>query len=79
MVLFNLIKEGEYGLLNPLTRKLHRVNETGRFIWEACKEARDTEELVPMVAAQFEVPEEIARKDVEEFVDRMVQFQLFEV
>ncbi|MBU7019104.1 MAG: hypothetical protein HXS44_16455 [Theionarchaea archaeon] len=35
MVLANVIKQGEYGLLNHLTRQLHRINETGKFVWEA--------------------------------------------
>jgi hypothetical protein len=78
MVMFNVIEEGEYGLLNPMTRNLHRLNDTGKFIWEACSEARPIEELARMVADEFHIPAETAQQDVEEFVDRMVRFQLLE-
>ncbi|MGD2249410.1 MAG: PqqD family protein [Candidatus Methanofastidiosia archaeon] len=78
IVLFNIIKKHEYGLLNPLTKKLHRINESGRFIWEACKEAKSADELTSMVAEHFHIPKETAQKDVNEFIDRMVSFGLFE-
>ena len=78
IVLFTLIKEGEYGLLNPLTKKLHRLNDTGRIIWEACKEPKGTDELISMVADHFGISVEDIHEDVEEFVHRMVCFELFE-
>lgn len=78
MALFNIIKEGEYGLLNPLTRKLHRINETGRFIWEMCKEAKSIDEIAFTVAERFHIPLETAKKDIEEFVGHMIRFELFE-
>ncbi len=78
IVVFSVIKENECGLLNPLTRKLHRINKIGRFIWEACKEPRTIAELVSMVVKNFHIPEETAQRDVEEFVDRMIQYQLLE-
>ena len=58
MVLFSVIENGEYGLLNPITRKLHRINETGKFIWEACDEPKDFMELTYLVSQNFEVPED---------------------
>jgi hypothetical protein len=78
IVLLNVIKEGEYGLLNPLTRKLHRINDSGRFIWEACREAQTVEGLISMVAEHFQIPAETAQEDVEEFVGCMIRFGLFE-
>lgn len=78
MVLFSIIKEGEYGLLNPLSRKLHRINETGRIIWDSCEEARDITEIAPMVAEHFHVPVKTIQKDVEDFIDRMINFELLE-
>lgn len=78
MVLFNIIEKGKYGLLNPITRKLHRINETGRFIWEKCIEPRDTAELAGLLSQNFQILEDAAQRDVQEFVERMVSFQLFE-
>jgi hypothetical protein len=78
LVLFNVIKEDEYGLLNPLTKKLHRINESGRFIWDACKEPKDIDQLASLVSEQYKIPLETAHKDVEEFVCSMVCFELLE-
>ena len=78
IVLFTIIKDGEYGLLNPLTKKLHRINETGRIIWEQCKEPKSTEELASMVANHFDIPIEDACIDIESFVGRLLHFNLFE-
>ena len=78
IVLFSVIEKGTYGLLNPITRKLHRINETGKFIWEKCIEPRDTTELAGLVSQNFQIPEDAAQKDVQEFMERMVNFQLFE-
>lgn len=75
---FNLLKEGRYALLNPLTRKMHTINETGRVIWDACKEAIDVEEVTSLVAERFHIPVETARKDVDQFVNRMLEFGLLE-
>lgn len=78
LAVLSAIREGEYSILNPLTRKMHRINETGRFIWETCKEPRDTDELASIVADHFHIPVETARKDVERFVKTMITFELFE-
>lgn len=76
MVLFNVIGGNQYGLLNPMTRKLHKINETGRFIWEACEEGADTDELILLVTDHFQISHETAKKDIADFIERMIQFQL---
>ncbi|MBU7018567.1 MAG: PqqD family protein [Theionarchaea archaeon] len=78
LAVLSAIREGEYSILNPLTRKMHRINETGRFIWTTCKESRDTDELASIVADYFHISVETARKDVERFVETMLTFELFE-
>jgi hypothetical protein len=78
MVLFSVIEKGEYGLLNPVTRKLHRINETGKFIWEACSEPKNMSELIDLVVRNFQIPRGTAQADLHEFVRHMIAFQLFE-
>lgn len=78
LVLFNINQEGEYGLLNPLTRKLHKINDTGRFIWEACAEPKELNQLSILVSEHYNIPLEAAAKDVKEFVDHMMRFELLE-
>lgn len=78
MAVFNIAGEGTYTLLNPFTKKLHTINQTGRVIWEACEEARDIDELASVVAEQFHIPVETAHKDVERFVNHMLTYDLME-
>lgn len=44
------------------------VNETGAFIWKALQEEVTADDLVAKVLDEYEVDEETARKDVEEFL-----------
>jgi hypothetical protein len=78
MAVLNSMGESDYRVLNPLTRKMHKINETGKFIWEACAEAVDTDVLASKVAEHFHIPVDIAQKDVERFVQNMLDFELFE-
>lgn len=78
MAVFSIAEEGKYNLLNPFTKKLHTINETGRVIWEACEEARDIDEIASVVAEQFHIPVETAQKDVEQFVSNMLNYDLME-
>ena len=78
MILFSVIEKGEYGLLNPVTRKLHRINETGKLIWEACSEPKNMSELTDLVVRNFQISRDTVQADLQEFVRHMVAFQLFE-
>ncbi len=49
----------------PLTRTLHVLNPTGRFLWEALEEGpRTAGELAERLAAAYDVEASVARTDV---------------
>ena len=47
------------------------VNELGAFIWEKLQQETTEEELIASILEEYEVPEETARKDTEEFLDKL--------
>lgn len=49
------------------------VNEVGVTIWNMLQEEVTMDELVQGVLAEYEVEEEVARKDIQEFLDKLVE------
>lgn len=47
------------------------VNEIGVFLWKMLQEGTTEEELVAAVLEEYEVDEELARKDIREFLDKL--------
>lgn len=66
-------------VLVPLTgsvahmNELFTLNETGCFIWENITEGMTIAKLEDLVVEEFDVEREIARKDIESFLDRLSQ------
>ncbi|MGM9537393.1 MAG: PqqD family protein [Candidatus Onthomonas sp.] len=49
------------------------LNDTAAFIWMNAEKAASREELVQMMLAEFEVDEETARRDVNGFLNMLLQ------
>ena len=49
------------------------VNEVGVTIWNMLQDEVTMDELVQGVLAEYEVEEEVARKDIQEFLDALTQ------
>ena len=47
------------------------LNELGAFLWDRLPEAENEEELVQAVLNEYEVTEEVARKDLELFLKKL--------
>lgn len=47
------------------------LNELGSFLWDRLPEAETEEELLQAVLAEYEVTEDVARKDLRIFLDRL--------
>ncbi len=64
-------------ILVPLTGKVAKMNEmftmneTGKFIWENIEETTTTDDIVQLLTENFDVDEKIARRDTENFVERI--------
>lgn len=50
---------------------LFLLNELGAFIWEVLPGADSEEDICNAVLAQYDVPEETAKQDVAEFMQRL--------
>lgn len=54
------------------------VNEIGAFLWNLLQEDVTKEELVAKVLNEYEVDEETAREDIQEFLDTLVSGGILE-
>lgn len=54
------------------------LNETGAVLWKAMIEDADEEKLVSALLAEYEISEDIARKDVQQFIIKMREANLID-
>lgn len=52
------------------------VNEIGAFIWKKLDQDITEDELVQAILEEYEVDEETARNDMEEFLDRLTECKI---
>ena len=74
---------GEYILVTvgPAAMKfngLFTVNEVGGFIFNALQEEQTEESLISKIREEYEVDEETARKDLNDFLDKLRQYDALE-
>ena len=50
------------------------INDSARFMWENVEKADSFEELVSLIMNEYEVEEEIAKRDAASFVNDMVKY-----
>lgn len=68
---------GDELILVPLSSNIARmnemfvINEVGKLIWENLSDDSDVNSLTDAILNNFEVEEDIARKDVEVFLNRL--------
>ena len=48
-----------------------KLNPTGVFIWNKIKDGIGTEELVDAVAAEYSVEKDVAKKDIDAFLESL--------
>ena len=53
------------------TNGLFVLSELGAFIWDLLPEAENSEEILREILSEYEVDEVIARKDLEEFLNKL--------
>lgn len=47
------------------------INEVGKFIWENIELAKNEEDLLSKILDEYDVEEEIARKDLNDFLQKL--------
>lgn len=52
------------------------VNELGAFIWKKLQQDVTEDELIQVILEEYEVDEETARNDVEEFLNKLTECKI---
>ena len=68
--------EGETVVLDPENERMHTLNPTAAFIFEAVDGERTIEEIWKHVAAYFEIDPEIAERDTRAALRQFSELQL---
>jgi hypothetical protein len=63
--------EGDVIAVDVRTSEYLAINETGAVLWRALREGATTDELVEEVVARFDVAPGAARRDVDDFLERL--------
>lgn len=66
-------------VITPHDSVLHTLNATGTFIWELCDGTRSLDEIAQACAKEFDVSEEMARKEAADFVQHAANSGLIEL
>ncbi len=61
------------GEMSKIFHGMINLNETGAFLWKFFTEEHTVDEGVTALLGEYEVDEEIARRDVEAFVETITQ------
>ena len=64
-----MLYDGQY-------RRVHHLNATAAFVWEACQKGQDTGEMVRDLCRSYDVEDESARADVAAILERFVDSEL---
>ena len=81
---FKLMKVGVQNLVVAVDERAEkfngmvRLNSTGAFLWEKIKKGSEKEELVFGLIAQYGIDEEKARKDLDGFLNILIENGILE-
>ena len=50
---------------------LYALNELGAFIWDVLPDVESVDEIISKVLEEYDVEEDVARKDVNDFLEKM--------
>ena len=68
--------DGEAVLMDSASQKYYGLDEVGNFMWQQLVEHGRTEPVVRALLDEFEVEEDVARTDLEAFVERLLEMGL---
>lgn len=71
--------DGTAFVVMPRDRMLHMLNEVGTHVWKFLDTERALDEIVDAVTEAFEVGDDVAGRDVREFLQEMLDRGLVEI
>lgn len=57
---------------------LFNMSELGAFIWKLIKESKSEEEILSAILEEYDVEKEVAKTDLEEFLQKLKEFEIIE-
>lgn len=70
--------KGEEVVLDLGSGELFSLDEVGSRVWSGLREGQEPEEIVAGIVGEWEVDRDVAREDVERFVDALLACGLLE-
>ena len=55
------------------------LNDMGVYIWENIDKVDNKDEMLKRILNEYEVEEDVAKSDMDEFLDRLVQANIIEI
>jgi hypothetical protein len=79
-VIFTQLSDGMAVLLHLQSKLYYSLNGSGAFMWRLLEshEVKTPAELIDRVTHYYEIPQETAQSDVEEFLEDLLQENLLE-
>ena len=71
--------DGEMVLLDMNSENYFGLDEVGTAIWQAMQEKEKLQEVFEVLLSQYEVEEEVLKKDLMSFVEKLQESGLIEV
>ncbi|MFH1283033.1 MAG: PqqD family protein [bacterium] len=65
--------EGQLYIVSPWDHKLHKINPSGRFIWQFIEKGLSQQNIIQNIIGEFDVSKIQAEQDFSEFIEKMVK------
>ena len=56
-----------------------KLNKTGKFLWETVSQGIEFEDLIDAILSEYDIDDEVARKDAQSFVEKASAANLIEL
>lgn len=54
------------------------LNETAQFIWQALENGKEFDEILALLKAEYDAPEEVLKSDLAAFTDKLIIHNILE-